>query len=262
MHERARTQLTYLLVAVFVGIVATLAVWLSIGSNVSPETESKVQAALENTEGDIRAMADAARIDYPPKRVFFRAFKSELELEIWGSNSGEEPFVLIHTYPIARASGVLGPKRREGDLQVPEGVYYIDRFNPNSKFHLSLGLNYPNKSDAIRGDPDGPGTDIFIHGNRVSIGCLAMTDAKIEEIYALALGARDAGQIRIPVHIFPARFDSDGWQAIKDAHSKDLDSLAFWDEIRPIYDKFEATRRPPNVSISNDGSYSLSDEAD
>ena len=260
MHHRARARLTYLLVTVFIGVAVVLAVWLSNGSQVSPDTDRKVRAALESTEDDIKAMAGVAGIDYPPKRRFFRAFKSELELEVWGSNSDEEPFVLLHTYPIARASGILGPKRKEGDFQVPEGVYFIDRFNPDSNFHLSLGLNYPNKSDTIRGDPDEPGTDIFIHGNQVSIGCLAMTDEKIEEIYALALGAKDAGQRRIPVHIFPVRFDSDGWQPIREEHSENQDLLAFWGELKPVYDRFEETRIPPAVSVSRYGVYRLTDE--
>ncbi|HZH97477.1 MAG TPA: hypothetical protein VEX38_00780, partial [Fimbriimonadaceae bacterium] len=101
----------------------------------------------------------AAGIPYPPPKLFIRAFKQERELEIWGAES--ERFHFLQTYPIVGVSGGPGPKRREGDRQIPEGVYHIDRFNPNSRFHLSLGLSYPNKADRLLGDPERPGSDIF-----------------------------------------------------------------------------------------------------
>jgi murein L,D-transpeptidase YafK len=168
-------------------------------------------------------------------------------MEIWASPSGSEPFRLLHTYDIAAMSGKLGPKRKQGDLQVPEGFYHIDRFNPKSRFHLSLGINYPNASDRKLSDPDRPGGDIFIHGNAVSIGCMAMTDPKIEEIYILALAARNAGQAKIPVHIFPYRMKR-----------KPTGSLAaFWGELKPVYDYFEKYRTVPNVRVDSKGRYSI-----
>lgn len=186
-----------------------------------------------------------------PDRIFFRAFKQERVLELWGGDSLDQPLKLIETWPVAAASGALGPKRKEGDRQVPEGLYHIAHFNPESRFHLSLGLNYPNKSDRIRGDKDEPGSDIYIHGNQVSIGCLAMTDAKIEEIWAYATHARDAGQQKIPVHIFPLRMEEESMATMRSEH------MAFWTELEPIYEAFEKTRLVPEVEISESGAYSL-----
>jgi len=157
---------------------------------------------------------------------------------------------LIEKYTVAGQSGALGPKLREGDGQVPEGFYKIDRFNPLSRFHLSLGLNYPNKRDKIVGDPERPGTDIFIHGNCVSIGCLAMTDPKIEEIYVLASEARKAGQAEIPVHIFPFRFDEPWPPATPEL-------TAFWKTLQPVYERFEKTRFVPGVVVLRNGTYKI-----
>lgn len=260
MHRSARILFAQLILFSLACVIGVLLILYVRNSGETADTETRVQTAREHAADNITAFSEQAGIDYPPKRVFFRAFKTELELEVWGSNADGEKFVLLHTYSIARASGKVGPKRKEHDYQVPEGVYFIDRFNPNSNFHLSLGLNYPNKSDLIRGDPDEPGSEIFIHGNRVSIGCLAMTDEKIEEIYVLALGAKEAGQKKIPVHIFPARFGSNEWKKIQSEHSEDSELLDFWNEIRPIFEKFEETKLPPTVTVSSDGSYHLTND--
>jgi murein L,D-transpeptidase YafK len=157
---------------------------------------------------------------------------------------------LIRIYPIAAASGGPGPKRREGDMQVPEGVYHVARFNPNSRFHLSLGLNYPNKADLIQGNSSRPGGDIYIHGNQVSIGCLAMTDPKIDEIYSLASSARST----IPVHLFPCRMAGATYDRLKREHPE---LVGFWSQIEPIYTSFEAAHRVPRVAISKIGRYSV-----
>ena len=134
--------------------------------------------------------------------VLFRLLKTHRALEVWARNRGGRPFELLCAYPLAATSGTLGPKRRAGDGQVPKGFYEIDRFNPNSNFHLSLGLNYPTAAERALGEPD-PGGDIFIYGGAVTIGCLPITNAGIEEVYLLAVLARTAGQTAIPVHIFP-----------------------------------------------------------
>ena len=121
--------------------------------------------------------ADAG-VPYPAREIYLRAFKFEGQLELWARPANDHAlFHLVHTYPIQCASGRLGPKRREGDGQVPEGFYFVERFNPRSLFHLSLGLNYPNASDRLlTTNPAQPGSDVFIHGNAVSVGCLAMGD--------------------------------------------------------------------------------------
>jgi len=160
--------------------------------------------------------------------------------------------VRVRGYSIAAASGDLGPKRQAGDLQVPEGVYRIDRFNPHSRFHLSLGLNYPNASDRRRSNPKCPGTDIFIHGNRVSIGCLAMTDRVIDELYPVCKAA--ANRKSISVHIFPSRMDG---TTVTDLNRRYPTQASFWAELKPVYDAFETSHRVPRVAVSSNGAYRL-----
>lgn len=127
-----------------------------------------------------------AKIAYPPKSISLLGFKEEKRLELW-ANTGAGP-VWIRNYSIKRASGKSGPKLREGDRQVPEGLYRIVVLNPNSSYHLSLKINYPNEFDRKQARLDGRrslGGDIFIHGKAVSIGCLAMGDEAIEELFTL-----------------------------------------------------------------------------
>lgn len=129
-----------------------------------------------------------AGISYPPKKIILAGLKQEKKLEIWAA-SDEKSFKLLKTYPILAASGTLGPKMREGDGQVPEGLYKIESLNPNSMFHLALRVNYPNEFDMEKGALEKRsklGGDIMIHGRSSSIGCLAMGNEAIEEIFVLA----------------------------------------------------------------------------
>lgn len=142
---------------------------------------------------------------YPPWGVSFIAVKEQRILEVWGLNRDFE-WKRIRTYPILGASGLPGPKLREGDLQVPEGVYRVTAFNPNSRFHLSMKLNYPNRFDRKKARQDGrmdTGGNIFIHGGTESLGCLAMGDKAIEELFLLGY---DAGLRDVTVIITPYDF--------------------------------------------------------
>ncbi|WP_223827779.1 L,D-transpeptidase family protein [Hymenobacter armeniacus] len=170
-----------------------------------------------------------------PKRleVFIRMLKSRAQVEVWARNQGSGPYELFEIYPLAATSGTLGPKRRAGDRQVPEGFYEIDRFNPKSDYYLSLGLNYPNAADRALGEPN-PGGDIFIHGGEVTIGCMPITDAGIEEVYLLAVAARAAGQPVIPVHIFPFPLTE-----AELAKRRSSPHQAFWRSLMPGYAYFE-----------------------
>jgi murein L,D-transpeptidase YafK len=192
-----------------------------------------------------------------PFELFFRAFKNEKALEVWVKGHQDTIFQLFKTYPICQASGVLGPKLKQGDRQVPEGFYYINRFNPKSQFHLSLGLNYPNEADLVKADQTHPGGDIFIHGSCISIGCLAMTDDFIKEIYVLALMAKDAGQLKIPVHIFPTKLIPDNLGKIVDANPR---LATFWNMLLPIFEHFEQKRQLPEIEVLPTGDYRLREE--
>jgi len=188
-------------------------------------------------------------------RIGIRAFKAESEMEIWGASSDIGPFRLLATYPIAAISGTLGPKRRDGDMQAPEGFYSINRFNPHSQFHLSLGLNYPNSSDRKLGNAGHLGKDIFIHGNQVSAGCLAMTDPVIDIIYRLASHAREQGQKAIPVSIFPCRMTSAKWFSLRKAYAQRSDLIRFWMTLLPGFTSFELDHRWHRPHVDRNGAY-------
>ncbi|MBC7806936.1 MAG: L,D-transpeptidase family protein [Akkermansiaceae bacterium] len=144
------------------------------------------------TKAKFAPLCVAAGVAYPPNRVRLLAFKEEKSLEVWGANR-TGAFHRLATYPIRAASGTTGPKRREGDRQVPEGFYRLTTLNPMSRFHVSIRVDYPNAADRAANPgitASKLGGDIYIHGNAVSIGCLAMGDAAIEEIFCIVARAK------------------------------------------------------------------------
>jgi murein L,D-transpeptidase YafK len=180
--------------------------------------------------------------------VFIRAFKRERELELLIRNRVTEKFDLFRTYKIAGMSGHLGPKLAEGDGQVPEGFYFVPpaAMKPDSQYHLAFNIGYPNEFDRSLART---GSAIMVHGHRISIGCLAMTDEKIEEIYTLCAAAHQAGQLYFRVHIFPARMTGEWMLTFAGDPNEE-----FWKNLREGYDLFEKTRVPPEVSVA-DGRY-------
>lgn len=145
----------------------------------------------------------AAGVSYPPKRLLLIGIKQDRSLEVYGSNGGDN-FRFIRRYPVLAASGVLGPKLREGDRQVPEGIYRIRELNPNSRFHLSLWIDYPNEFDRRQAMAEGRsdlGGEIMIHGDAVSAGCLAVGDSAAEDLFVLAAltGIENVSVILTPV---------------------------------------------------------------
>lgn len=146
-----------------------------------------VNTHKSSAEADLKPLFSKQGLSYPPKEIALISFKDTKVLELWARDLGD--FKLVHSYPIKAASGELGPKLEEGDRQVPEGIYRIEGLNPNSSYHLSMKLNYPNQFDLKWAKREGrkfPGTNIFIHGKAVSIGCLAMGDKAIEELFVLS----------------------------------------------------------------------------
>jgi murein L,D-transpeptidase YafK len=186
--------------------------------------------------------ADAG-VTFPPQVLMLRAFKQEDELEVWAAGAKSEPLSLVARYEICAASGRLGPKRREGDRQVPEGFYRIGFFNPKSSYHLSMQVSYPNASDRVLSDPKHPGGEIMIHGACASAGCLAMSDERIEELWVMARSA----PLPIEVHIFPAR-DTSGLEA-------DAERRAFWDNLEEGRRLFDRDGRLPGVRVDARGRY-------
>jgi hypothetical protein len=177
-------------------VLAGLAVWFCrqlfrpLSLPAQPRTVEQVLGALAPAvERRIRPAFDAAGVSWPPRKLTLLALKAEKRLELYASEDGEIlRFVL--SYPILASSGTSGPKLREGDKQVPEGFYRIELLNPNSRYHLSLRVNYPNSEDIERARKDGRalanlGGDIMIHGGAASAGCLAIGDPAIEELFVL-----------------------------------------------------------------------------
>jgi len=175
--------------------------------------------------------------------VFIRIFKQEALLEVWIKSDSTYHF--LKAYKICAYSGKLGPKRREGDRQAPEGFYRVNKnsLNPHSKFHLSFNLGYPNAYDRARGRT---GSYLMVHGNCVSIGCYAMTDAKIEEIYMLVEKALKKGQRAVQVHIYPFRMTEENMAAY--SHYRWYD---FWENLKEGYDYFEAEHLPPRIDVKH-----------
>jgi len=175
--------------------------------------------------------------------VFIRIFKREALLEVWIKVEGAYRF--LKAYRICAYSGRLGPKLKEGDRQAPEGFYSVNRgsLNPSSKFHLSFNLGYPNAYDRVHGRT---GSYLMVHGNCVSIGCYAMTDDKIEEIYRLVEEALKKGQRSVQVHIYPFRMSMENMAAY--SHWRWYD---FWENLKEGYDYFEAEHLPPKITVKN-----------
>lgn len=176
--------------------------------------------------------------------VFLRAFKEERILELWIQESGKNTFKLFRTYPIAAASGKLGPKQREGDHQVPEGFYTVPpkMMNPKSRFHLAFNIGYPNAYDRKLGRT---GSFIMVHGSNVSVGCLAMTDSKIEEIFSLCAAAHRKNQKKFQIHIFPFRMTP-----ARLARERNNPWYEFWENLQTGYSIFETQKSPPSVSLA------------
>jgi murein L,D-transpeptidase YafK len=182
-----------------------------------------------------------------------RIFKREHLLELW-MRRGDGRFALFRSYPICKYSGELGPKLAEGDRQAPEGFYRVARaqLNPHSRHHLAFNLGYPNAFDRELGRT---GSFLMVHGGCTSIGCYAMTDAQIDEIYAVVEAALGNGQREIDVAIFPFRMTETALQA-----EAGNPWSPFWRNLKQGFDLFERDGAPPKVSACN-GSYVFGGEA-
>jgi len=220
---------------------------LAIGSERLKEVRERVEPVLKKN-------LETAGLKYGAP-VFVRVLKEESELEIWVQETTGKPWKLFRKWPVANYSGSLGPKLKEGDYQAPEGFYQVGlkQLNPNSNFHLSFDIGYPNPYDRHH---KRTGSYIMVHGGRASIGCFAMTDPVIEEIYLLVEAALKAGrQKRVPVHIFPFRMTA---EKLAEATAEYPQWSEFWTkDLLPGYEQFEKTGIPPKVNLGS-GHYQVS----
>ncbi len=237
------------LALVGLGLVATIALlWPVTGRTVLGTIEAKVggggdRAALAaaRVRPGLERDLDAASLRYGAP-VFIRIFKAESELEVWLEDSAR--YRLFRRYPICAWSGALGPKLQQGDGQSPEGFYRVARgqLNPRSQYHLSFNLGYPNAYDRAHGRT---GDFLMVHGSCVSIGCYAMGDDGIEEVYTLVAAALAGGEPAVPVHVFPFRFADRA-----EARWRDEPWADFWRNLREGHDAFERSGRPPRVTVA------------
>ena len=238
------------------GLFIVLPAGAQTALSASQKSLSKAEAILLEKEDTLAKQFENAQLSWPPKSLYIRSFKYDRQLEIWVKDNLQQPYKLFKTYKICMQSGTTGPKRMEGDYQVPEGFYHINDFNPNSSYHLSLGLNYPNASDRILSDSLRPGSAIYIHGNCVSVGCIAISDEPIEELYTMASAVRSQGLEFIPVHVFPVKYN------VQKSNDYLLESIkenayleSFNKSIKEVFDYFEANKQLPVIMVNKRGEY-------
>ncbi|MEE1612447.1 murein L,D-transpeptidase family protein [Microvirga sp. CF3016] len=185
--------------------------------------------------------------------ILMRAYKKESEIEVW-KRGPDGRYALLKTYPMCRWSGQLGPKTREGDRQAPEGFYTVApaQMNPNSSFHLSFDLGYPNAYDRAHGRT---GAHLMVHGSCSSSGCFAMTDEAISEVYALARESFASGQRSFQFQSYPFRMTAENLAK----HRLDP-NIAFWRNLKEGSDYFELAKQEPQVSVANQ-QYAFSGDA-
>ncbi|UCG61639.1 MAG: L,D-transpeptidase family protein [Candidatus Zixiibacteriota bacterium] len=253
MRNRLRYIITIINVAAVITLFCLTGVWPGEFKQAQLDC-ARVKQAYKNKEEVLKGRFEEAGLEYPPRQIFIRVFKRERVLELWAWSESDSLFKLVTSYKICAVSGTLGPKRREGDRQIPEGFYYINNFNPWSDYHLSLQINYPNESDLKLGYKKDPGSLIFIHGNCVTIGCIPIRDRYIEELYIAAVEARDNVQKKIPVHIFPFRMRADSYEDLKAIYN-DAKTLKFWDNLKVGFDYFEEQHTLPEVRVDRHGAY-------
>src|SRR5215831_8830066 len=229
-------------------------------------TSLRAQLVIERLAPTLERTLQARGLRYGAP-IFLRVFKASQELEMWVQGSApvklgvgrkrkwppetlrrrrREEGVRFHrfrTYTICAYSGGLGPKQQEGDLQSPEGFYVVtpERLNPESNYDLSFDLGYPNAYDQAYGRT---GDAVMIHGNCVSAGCYALSDADVEEVYALADAALRHGQPAFAVHIFPFRMSQTNLRRFRYT-----EWLPFWSNLKEGHDLFVKWRRPPQVMV-------------
>ncbi len=194
----------------------------------------------------MEVLLEEAGVASPPGALLLRVYKAEKAIELWAGPSSTEPLTHVVSYGICAASGRLGPKRRRGDGQVPEGFYEIDRYNTQSSYYLAMQVSYPNALDRRLATSPDPGGLIMIHGSCASIGCLAISDERMMELWLFADMVRQQGE-SVQVHVFPAR---DIWSLIVRHPDEALQD--FWRNLAEGHDQFEQTKVLPRVRLGEE----------
>ncbi len=221
-----------------------------------------VKRAFQQKNAMLKKQFEEKGLTYPANYIFIRSFKYDSRLEVWVKNKPTDTFTLFKSYPVCALSGYMGRKKFQGDRQVPEGFYYINEFNPRSTYHLSLKINYPNFSDRLNTTHEDPGGGIYIHGSCVTVGCIPITNPQIDEVYILAMYARDAGQTFIPVHILPVDFNNqNSVEYLSKAARAGAPVQDFWLKLKKAYDYFNATHKLPIILYDGKGDYVIKERS-
>ncbi|MEW6773265.1 MAG: L,D-transpeptidase family protein [Bacteroidota bacterium] len=215
----------------------------------------RVRTAIKEKQEYLENKLKENNISLNNLNLIFVIYKDDDLFEIYAKNKQEKSYIKTLSYPICARSGQLGPKRKQGDGQVPEGFYYINKFNPISNYYLSIGINYPNLSDKRKSKESDLGGDIFIHGDCVTIGCIPMTDNYIKEIYLLAVYARNNGQNKIPIYILPFKMTEQNMLIYKNKYKNNKEVILFWDNLKEGYSKFITESKELNINVSDNGDY-------
>ena len=227
------------------GRLAALALLGAAGTMLAGCDDSYLDNGPNRSEQPISSatLAEMTKIDTTPSSpVVIRTYKKEAELEIWKMKS-DGHYALLKTYPMCRWSGQLGPKTREGDMQVPEGFYTIapGQMNPNSHYYLAFNVGYPNAYDRALGRTGG---SVMVHGVCSSAGCFSMTDEQVADIYTIARDAFRGGQQEIQLQSYPFHMTAENLAKYR------LDpNIAFWKELKNGSDHFEVTQAEPPVVV-------------
>lgn len=220
------------------------------------KTFPRPDESFRRKEDTLQKQFEEKKLKWPANYIYIRSFKYDSQMEVWVKNDIKDQFKLFKTYKVCALAGTLGPKRLEGDYQVPEGFYYINEFNPRSQYYLSLGINYPNVSDKLLSDSLRPGSAIYIHGSCVTVGCIPIMDQQIDELYILAAHAKNQGQDYIPVHIFPVRFNVARSVKYLDNLTKDDPALKkFAARLEDAFDYFDRYKQLPVILTNDKGEY-------
>ncbi len=218
---------------------------------------SRVKEAYESKLSGLENKLKTLGIDPDDMDIFIIGYKKDKDLEVWAKNKGNSQFIKVLDYKFCMLSGKPGPKRQQGDLQVPEGYYNINVYNPWSNFHLSIGINYPNPSDRILGVRNKLGGDIYIHGSCVSIGCIPITNRNIKELYVICVEAKNGGQEHIPVHLYPARLEKGVMTDLIKNYNPDTATINLWKDLQLSYNYFLSYRKIPNIQFLNSGRHKI-----
>lgn len=184
--------------------------------------------------------------------LLLKAYKYEEHMILYVRNKSEDKWKVYDTLEFCTTSGTLGPKVQQGDMQIPEGYYNINHFNPYSNFLLSLGVSYPNKADIRKRPSEDKGGAIYVHGGCVTIGCIPLTDDVIQELYILSVLAKNYGQTNVPIHIFPFHLTEFN---LNYANQKMSEHEAFWSNLYKTESYFDSLKIQKPVLIDAAGDY-------